>query len=102
MPGALTPSEICEAYKYGAHVIKVFPVGAMQKSYIKDIHAPLSYIPLVAVGGVTPDNLADFVRQGAIGVGMGSSLADSRLIKAGKFEEITACAARCVKALREL
>ena len=102
MPGALTPTEICEAYRYGAHVVKVFPVTAMQKNYIKDIHAPLSHIPLVAVGGMNPDNITEYIRQGAVAVGMGSGLVDNQLVKAGDYAELTARAARCVENLNTL
>ena len=51
-PGAFTPSEIVEAYEAGADAVKVFPVGNLGPSYIKAIKAPLSHIPLMAVGGV--------------------------------------------------
>ena len=48
IPGAMTPSEIAAAHKYGADFVKVFPVCDLGVAYIKNIRAPLSHIKLVA------------------------------------------------------
>ncbi len=99
MPGALTPSEIVTASEAGADYVKIFPVSSMQKNYIKSISAPLNHIKLIAVGGVTHENLAEFMHEGAVGVGVGGNIVNKQLIVDGKFEEITALAKQYVSAV---
>ncbi len=89
LPGALTPTEILAAWEAGADMVKVFPVRAFGPAYIKDILAPLPQVKLVAVGGVNTENAADFIRAGAVAVGMGSELLDKKLIAEGRYAELT-------------
>jgi 2-dehydro-3-deoxyphosphogluconate aldolase / (4S)-4-hydroxy-2-oxoglutarate aldolase len=74
IPGAMTPSEILQAYELGADMVKVFPAGSLGPQYIRDIHGPLPQIPLMPTGGVNVKNIADYVRAGAAAAGLGSSL----------------------------
>ena len=74
MPGAFTPTEIQQAWEWGASVVKVFPANHLGKSYIKDVKAPLPHLRLMPTGGVNADNLREFLDQGAFAVGVGSSL----------------------------
>lgn len=97
-PGVMTPTEIVRAGKAGARAVKLFPAGALGARYVKDVCAPLSHIPLIAVGGIDLDNVGDFLRAGAVAVGLGGNLVDKTLIQAGQFEELTALAARYVAA----
>lgn len=92
VPGAMTPSEIAAAQKAGAGLVKLFPADSMGLSYVKAVRAPMGHIPLLAVGGVTVENVRAFLDAGFVGVGIGSSLVSPVLIKAGKFDEITALA----------
>ncbi len=89
MPGAFTPSEAVSAYKMGADYVKLFPAGLLGIPYIKAIKAPISHIPLMAVGGINADNLADFLATGINGVGVGSSLVNLKLINDKKWDELT-------------
>ena len=89
LPGALTPTEIAAAHSYGADIVKVFPAGDLGPGYIKSIKAPLSHIQLMAVGGVSEKNAADFIKAGAIGLGVGGNLVNKEWIAAGQFEKIT-------------
>ena len=100
-PGALTPTEIVRAWQAGASAIKVFPAATFGPKYLRELRGPLGEIPLVAVGGVSADNLRDFLQAGAIGVGLGGSLVNLQLIEAGRFDELQVLAARCVRAARE-
>ena len=59
IPGAFTPSEIAGAYQAGADFVKLFPVDCVDLKYIKAVRAPINHIPLLAVSGVTPENLGD-------------------------------------------
>lgn len=88
MPGALTPTEAVTAYEAGADFVKIFPAGSMGPKYLKDVRAPLSHIPFLAVGGIGADNVADFMKAGAVGVGVGGMLTDRKLIEAGAWDQI--------------
>lgn len=92
LPGAMTPTEIVNAYSWGADIIKVFPAGDLGPKYFKSLSGPLGYIPVMAVGGVNLDNLADFFKAGAMGAGIGGNLANVKLIQTGNFSAITATA----------
>ena len=95
MPGAMTPSEAVIAWKAGANFVKVFPASTLGPAYIKAIRAPLSHIPMLAVGGVGPDNVADFIHAGCVGAGVGGNLTNREWINEGKWELI-ADAARLI------
>lgn len=89
IPGAFTPSEMITAYNAGADIVKLFPAGILGTEYIKALLAPLSHIPVVAVGGVNVDNVDQFIKAGAKGVGVGGNLVDKKAIYAGEYHKIT-------------
>lgn len=89
LPGAYTPTEIFNAWENGADLVKVFPAEIGGAAYIKAIKGPLPQIPLVATGGVSADNLKDFVEAGASGVGVGGNLVSKKLLAARDFDGIT-------------
>ena len=95
-PGCFTPTEILDAHEYGADIVKVFPATALGPSYIKDVRAPLPQVRLMPTGGVTLDNAGDWIRAGAIAVGVGSALLDTRAIEEGRLEVLTDNARRIV------
>ncbi|MDD3336172.1 MAG: bifunctional 4-hydroxy-2-oxoglutarate aldolase/2-dehydro-3-deoxy-phosphogluconate aldolase [Eubacteriales bacterium] len=99
LPGAFTPTEIAQAYQAGANAVKVFPAGSIGAGYIKAVCAPLSQIPLLAVGGVNEKNAAEFIAAGCSGVGVGGNLVNKQWIAAGEFDKITALAKEYVQAL---
>lgn len=101
IPGAMTPTEICAAYDYGADFVKLFPAGSLGTDYIKAIRGPLPQIPLLAVGGVNPENIGSFLKVGCIGVGCGGNLVSLDLIRDERFNEITATALRYIQAMKE-
>ncbi len=74
LPGALTPSDVSLCMRYGFYVIKLFPAGDMPRGYIKSIKGPLDGTDYVAIGGVNAENIADFIKEGYIGVGLGSAI----------------------------
>ncbi len=88
IPGAYTPSEITDAHKYGADFIKVFPAGNAGVGYFKSVKTPLRHIPMLAVGGITADNIEAFLKAGAAGFGISSSIADRYCIDEGNFDAI--------------
>ena len=97
MPGALTPSEAVTAYNAGASYVKLFPIGVLGPGYVKAVMAPLSHIPFLAVGGIGPDNIADFIKAGCVGAGVGGNLTNKEWIANGEWDKITATAALLVK-----
>jgi 2-dehydro-3-deoxyphosphogluconate aldolase/(4S)-4-hydroxy-2-oxoglutarate aldolase len=96
IPGCFTPTEILAAHEAGADIIKVFPATALGPQYIKDVRAPLPHVKLMPTGGVTLDNAGDWIRAGAVAVGVGSALVDAGAVDGGRFDVITANAARVV------
>lgn len=94
IPGAMTPTEILQAYGYGADFVKVFPTSNLGAGYIKAVRGPINNIPLLAVGGVSEDNIAEFLAAGAVGAGVGGNLVNKDWIRAGQFDRITAAASR--------
>ena len=89
IPGALTPTEIVNAYNYGADFVKVFPSDSLGLGYIKAVRAPLSHIPMLCVGGVNENNVADFLKTGISGVGVGSNIVKKSMIDSGDYASIT-------------
>lgn len=102
MSGALTPTEAVTAYNAGSTYVKIFPAGNLGPDYIKAICAPLSHIPMLAVGGVDDTNMAAFYHAGAVGFGIGGCLVNKKLIDAGDFEGLSRLASRYVAIAKEL
>ena len=92
IPGALTPTEIAAAKRYGADFVKVFPASTMGPDYFKAVKAPLSHIRLLAVGGVDDKDMADYLKAGACGIGVSSSITNKELIEKNDWAGITAIA----------
>ena len=97
MPGCFSPTEILNAWDGGADVVKVFPATALGPGYIKDVRAPLPQVKLMPTGGVTLDNAGDWIRAGAVAVGVGTSLLDSKAIAAGNYDVLRGNAERIVR-----
>ena len=98
MPGALTPSEAVEAWEAGAAFVKIFPAGSLGPDYVKALRAPLAHIPMLAVGGISSDNVADFMRVGCVGAGVGGNLTNKEWIAAGAWDKIADVARALVSA----
>jgi len=81
MPGAFSPTEILNAWNGGADIVKVFPATALGPKYFKDIHGPLPQVKLTPTGGVTLENAEEFIRCGAVCLGVGTALLDKEMIK---------------------
>jgi 2-dehydro-3-deoxyphosphogluconate aldolase/(4S)-4-hydroxy-2-oxoglutarate aldolase len=101
MPGCFTPTEIFTAHECGADIVKVFPATSLGPQFLKDVRAPLPDVKLMPTGGVTLDNAGDWIRAGAVAVGVGSALVDVAAIERGDFDQITANAARVVASVRK-
>ena len=100
LPGCYSPTEILNAWDAGADIVKVFPAGGLGPAFFKDVRAPLPQVRLMPTGGVSIDNAGEWIRAGAVAVGVGSALVDPRLVAAGDFAAITERAARIVEHVR--
>ena len=100
MPGALTPTEVLVAHNCGADFVKLFPAGSLGVGYAKAIMAPISHVKLLAVGGVNENNVADFLKIGMVGAGIGGNLANKKWIDTGEYHKITETAQKLVDAVK--
>lgn len=89
-PGAFTPTEVFQAHRLGATMVKLFPAHRLGPGYVRDLKAPLSSVRLLATGGITPETLPDYVRAGADGFGIGSPLLPSARLEAGDWDWLRA------------
>ena len=96
MPGCFTPTEILNAWDAGADVVKVFPATALGPGFFKDVRGPLPQVKLMPTGGVTLDNAGDWIRAGAVAVGVGTALLDATAIAAGDYATLRSNAERIV------
>ena len=101
-PGVLSASEIMAAWNAGADFVKIFPGSAVGgASYIKALKAPFPKIPLIASGGVNQHTAADFIRAGAIALGIGRDLIQPRAIERRERGWIRELASRYLEMVRE-
>ena len=96
VPGALTPTEILTAWSAGADVVKVFPANHFGPQYFKDIHGPMPQVKLTPTGGVDLTTAADWIKAGAVAIGVGSSLVKKDLITGAKWDDLSALAKKFV------
>ncbi len=101
MAGALTPTEVFQAYSLGCDVVKIFPGSLTGPSYIKALKGPFPYIPMMPTGGVSDSNVKDWFAAGVVAVGAGSELCPPNLAREGKFDEIARRAASFVAVVQE-
>jgi 2-dehydro-3-deoxyphosphogluconate aldolase/(4S)-4-hydroxy-2-oxoglutarate aldolase len=99
MPGVMTVKEVVEALELGVEVLKVFPGGAFGPSIIKDFKGPIPQGNFMPTGGVSLDNVKDWIKAGAVAVGTGSSLTAGA--KTGNYDLVTETAAEFVEEVRK-
>ncbi len=100
-PGALTPTEVVRAWKAGADAVKVFPAGAVGgASYLKALKAPLPQIELIPTGGVSLKTAADFLKAGAMALGVGADLVDTKALREDNDALITERARQFLEIVR--
>lgn len=101
MAGAMTATEVFQAYTLGTDVVKIFPGSLAGPSYVKALKGPFPYIPMMPTGGVNAANAAEWFAAGVVAVGAGSELCPPDLAKQGKFDEISKRAADFVKVIEQ-
>ncbi len=99
MPGAMTIKEVVEAMEAGADIVKIFPGEAFGPKIIKAIKGPIPYAKMMPTGGVSVDNVGEWIKAGAVAVGAGGALTAGA--KTGDYASITATGKEFVKRIRE-
>jgi 2-dehydro-3-deoxyphosphogluconate aldolase/(4S)-4-hydroxy-2-oxoglutarate aldolase len=102
MPGALTPTEVVNAWQAGADVVKVFPCGALGGAkYLKSLKAPLPQVEMIPTGGVSLSTAAEFIEAGALALGVGADLVNTKAVREGRPQGVTEAARAYVAAVRQ-
>lgn len=99
MPGCLSINEMVEALRYGADIIKVFPGSAVGPSYIKAVKGPLPQANLMPTGGVSIENAEEWIKQGAIAIGVGGDL--TAPAKNGDYDKVSELARLFVEKVKK-
>jgi 2-dehydro-3-deoxyphosphogluconate aldolase / (4S)-4-hydroxy-2-oxoglutarate aldolase len=101
LPGALTPTEVFEAFRLGGDMVKVFPAQSVGgAAYLRALRGPFPDIPLVPTGGVTLETIAELFQAGAAAVGVGTELISQDALARRDYAAIGALAKRFVEAVR--
>ncbi len=101
IPGAFTPTEMQCAHRAGADFIKVFPASECSVSYFKAVMAPLSHLRCLAVGGITDENIRDYLSAGVLGFGVGTAIVNKKYIEEDNWAAVTDAAVRYTSQLTE-
>jgi len=88
MPGAFTPTEILAAWEAGADVVKVFPADALGPAFFRAMKGPLPQVKLMPTGGVDLATAPEFLKAGAVCLGVGSQMVDPKLVAAKQYDAI--------------
>ncbi|MGD8400784.1 MAG: bifunctional 2-keto-4-hydroxyglutarate aldolase/2-keto-3-deoxy-6-phosphogluconate aldolase [Bacillota bacterium] len=99
MPGAMTVKEVVEAMQAGADIIKVFPGELFGPGFIKAVKGPIPYAKMMPTGGVGLDNVQEWIKAGAVAVGVGSKLTGGA--KTGNYASITSIAKEFIAKIKE-
>lgn len=89
IPGVFTPTEILQAYEWGADIVKVFPASVLGSQFIKDVSGPLGHIPMMPTGGISLENIEEYIKAGAVAVGVGGSLLNKEYIHNSEWDKLT-------------
>ncbi len=101
-PGALTPSEVIEAWKAGADFVKIFPAATVGGPlYVRALKVPLPQIPLIVTGGVNQLTAFDYIRSGATAIGVGKELLPTESLLHRQTNRIEQLAVRFIKMVNE-
>ena len=100
IPGTFTATEIVQAWGLGASMVKVFPAGPVGAGYIREILVSQPDVRLVPTGGITLENVGDFIQAGAAAVGVGDEIVSKDLLAQRSFSEITRRARAFVEAVQ--
>ena len=89
LPGVFSPTDVSRCLSYGYRTLKLFPASDLPLHYIKSLKGPFPQAEFVAVGGISPENTAEYLNAGYVGVGIGSALTDKSLFARKDWGQIT-------------
>lgn len=90
IPGVLSPTEIVTAYEHGAGMVKIFPADAFGPNYVKNILGPLPHVQAMVTGGITLDNMNEYLAKGCVAVGIGSNLVNAKQLQTPEdYQQLT-------------
>ncbi len=101
MPGAMTPTEVLEAWELGGDVIKIFPANVAGPQFFKDLKGPYPQIELMPTGAVNRETAPHYIKAGACAVGVGGELVSKSLIAARDFDRISQNAADLIRVVKQ-
>jgi 2-dehydro-3-deoxyphosphogluconate aldolase/(4S)-4-hydroxy-2-oxoglutarate aldolase len=101
MAGALTPTEVIQAWELGSDVVKIFPAGIGGPGFFKDLKGPFPHVELMPTGMVNRETAPAFIQAGACAVGVGGELAGKAMIAAREFDKITENAHAFIEIVRK-
>jgi 2-dehydro-3-deoxyphosphogluconate aldolase / (4S)-4-hydroxy-2-oxoglutarate aldolase len=101
VPGGFSPTEILSAWSAGADIVKVFPATPLGPSFIRDLRGPLPQLKLMPTGGVTRQNAGDWIRAGAVAIGVGTALIDAHAVRERRFDVLTGAARHFLRAVAD-
>jgi 2-dehydro-3-deoxyphosphogluconate aldolase/(4S)-4-hydroxy-2-oxoglutarate aldolase len=96
MPGAFTPTEVVTAWEAGADIVKVFPADVVGPAFFKALRGPLPQVKLMPTGGVDLTTAAEFLKAGAVCLGVGGQLVEPKIVAAGEFAKLSELARKYV------
>lgn len=100
LPGAMTVTEVCTALAAGADYVKLFPANVLGPSFVKAVLAPMKGAKLIAVSGVSPENIPEYLKAGCVGFGIGSNIVSSAAVASDDYKSITDSARKFVEACK--
>src|SRR5438094_7132812 len=101
MPGAFTPTEVVTAWEAGADIVKVFPADVVGPAFFKALKGPLPQVKLMPTGGVDLTTAAEFLKAGAVCLGVGGQLVEPKAVAAGDFPRVTQLARQYAEIVRQ-
>src|SRR5437660_9041689 len=101
MPGAFSPTEILTAWEAGADIVKVFPADVVGPAFFKALRGPLPQVKLMPTGGVDLTTATEFLKAGAVCLGVGGQLVDPKAVAAGDFPRVRDLARQYVEVVQQ-
>lgn len=97
IPGCMTVNEIAKALQYGVDIVKLFPASEFKPGFIKAVNAPLPQVNVMVTGGVNMDNAEEWIKAGAVAVGVGGNLTT---VKDENYDAITEVAKKYLEKVK--
>ena len=101
IPGAFSATEVVQAWRWGADLVKIFPISQVGPGYMKALMGPLPWIRYVPTGGVEVENAGEYIKAGAYCLGVGGGLVSKKAIAQRRFDLLTQAARDILKAVQD-